>query len=156
MNSRRSASENAAFIAAGTVALLLLGAWSAPSLAANAFTVHCEESCVELPNLEMSIDSLAAGPLDLTQRTEIVLQKVFEDDDVTFDASPDLKPLDTHDKLPLASTEIAPAADTLDTGSRSENVSKNSADASATETAVPDVHDADLLRFRNQMFRTDI
>jgi len=156
VRSRHAAFEIVASNLASVGALLLLGAWSVPSFGSSGLTVDCHESRAELPNLEVPMEPLSAGPLDLAPPGKAVLQREFEDDDDSLTTSSDLKPLDTPNTPPLASTKTTPTQDTHNSSSRSENVGTRSTEGSIDETTIPGITDVDLLRFRDQMFRTDI
>jgi len=165
-------------IISGLSALALLaigGAWTNTAFASTGADARCDQS-VDLPRLldipaekltievvdhgtsravavgELSVDDLivgddAANPLDIRPRVDVLLRKIFDEPQLGTLQAPQAEDVDArHVPLAVDKTENGEeAAATVDSG-----------DGSDRATALPGVSDDDLMRFKQQMYRTDI
>ena len=130
----------------GGTAALLLGAWSVSALASNGFDSHCVEATNELPAPEIPTPSLNI------EVAEHGITRASADMDAPAAAS-------------HSDSSVLPALADVATKTSSDAVEEQSgADESASTTSerpesalqLPGVSEADLPRFRRQMYRTDI
>jgi hypothetical protein len=183
VTSRLAPPGNTALNAISTIALLLIAAWSAPALASSGLGVNCDRSNSnpQVPDIataaltvkpvvhgiatasgDTPIEPISTRALDLTPRAEVILGRVFEREDKPLQSTSDVVHVDlvqvdsSTSSPPLASTDTTPDADTQRNNSRAESVTTHEPEISSVETRLPGVSDADLLRFRRQMYRTDI
>ncbi len=129
----------------GTAAVLL-GAWSMSAVASNGFDTHCTEATDALPAPEISIQVLTINVVE-------------------------------HGLISVTADMVAPAADSVSDAvvspALADVTTKSSSDAADKQAGVdesaptanelpgsalqlPGVSEADLPRFRRQMYRTDI
>lgn len=92
--------------------------------------------------------------LDLKPRGEIIIQAIFENSSGSSPSGAELIPADNAEIAPLASSAdtVQPNADNLP----DQVTTKVGTESSDAEMRLPGIDDADLLRFRRQMYRTDI
>ena len=105
--------------------------------------------------------SPGASILSLTPRAATIAQQIFNDDPSSIlpssmNSAADPVPTNATDISPLTSTEVTPEMDEQKNTSRTESVTINNANAPGPVSQLPGVSDADHLRFRRQMYRTDI
>jgi hypothetical protein len=94
---------------------------------------------------------------DLSFRAEAISQEVFEKSSGLPQSNSNLVQIESSELKPLATTEATNAAMNSNSANRSESVTTNiSTEIDGTEMRLPGLSDAELLRFRRQMYRTDI
>ena len=103
----------------------------------------------------------AANMISLAPRAATIVRQVFEDGPSSFrtsvlESAANLGQIIASDTSPLISPEATSKVDEQEDNTRTESVTTNDAKVSGTEAQLPGVSDVDLLRFRNQMYRTDI
>ena len=155
-----------ALVAAG----LLLGLSCAPALASSGYSSLCEKLTIETvdlatsstidPAVRIETDSLeaaesrpAANPL--TPKAETILRQIFDE---TPDADQE-----TTEASAVTSPNAAPIVELAAPVRQEQTQSIESSDLGTTEVQtdsidaeIPGVSDDDLLRYRRQMYRTDI
>ena len=184
MTSRRAAAKDNAATYATCVLALALGAWCVPALASNGLAVNSNDKGDRLSSLDVPAASLArevidpdiANPpggealnvpiesnatlsLDFTPRAEVIFQEIFEDRGIANAVRParsDSGPPGSAAVPALINAKSVPVADKQDERNISEDAGARSAESSGVEPRLPGVSESDLLRFRRQMFRTDI
>jgi hypothetical protein len=103
------------------------------------------------------LESGGVDSLDLGSRTETIIQEVFEKSSGPQQSESSLVQIKSSELKPLANTEATTGAIDSNSATRSESVTtNNSPEIDGTEMRLPGVSDAELLRFRRQMYRTDI
>ena len=129
----------------GTAAVLL-GAWSMSALASNGFETHCSAATRALPAPEIPVPSLTV--------------KVVEHGLTSAAADMDAPTAES-----VSEPDVAPALADVTTKSSGNAVEKQAGVDESAGTAseppgsalqLPGVSEADLPRFRRQMYRTDI
>ena len=166
-----------------TFVCALLGIWGAPVLASSGVSTHQSdqptpkltfahvnhgtgksgiiESTVptseEMPGKNHS-DKTATGVIDLAPRIETIIRQVFENSPSAEKPSTDLINIEVSEIAPLASSNAMPSGpDMSEPTTRSESVTTSAeTDSADVQMQLPGVNDADLLKFRRQMYRTDI
>ena len=103
------------------------------------------------------LESAEVDSLDLSSRAEAIIQEVFAISSSSQQSASDLVPIELSELKPLATTEATPGSAGSNSATRSESVTTNiSPEIDETEMRLPGVSDAELLKFRHQMYRTDI
>ena len=126
----------------GTVALLL-GAWSASALASNGFDTHCTEADDALPAPKIPAPSLT---VEVAEHGLTVASAHMD--------APAAKPGSESAVSPaLADVTKNPSVDEQDDADESTG---SSTQRPRSVLRLPGVSDANLPRFRRQMYRTDI
>ena len=166
-------------VISGLSALALMalgGAWMNPAFASAGAETRCDQSVdspqllnIPAENLTIKVvdhgaasslaagdssvddpiddDDTAANPLDVRPRVEIMLRRIFDEPQLRAPETPQTEDVDAR-HAPL----------TVD---KSNNGEENAAtvegsDSNAVTTALPGVTGDDLVRFKRQMYRTDI
>jgi hypothetical protein len=179
---RTGRSEKTAMTVSGTFVCMLLGIWGAPVSASSGIGAH--ELAASAPSLnvervDFSSATAAIGmstvttneeiagenhgsetttdAVDLIPRAETVNQHIFENSHAPERPATDLIEADVPEVAPLASSNAPVGAKKNDSAAHSESVTTSvETRSSEVEMHLPGVSDADLLRFRRQMYRTDI
>lgn len=140
----RLVSPNYAWL--NSIAVLLLGVSSASALASNSFETQCNEAADELPAVEIPTPSLTIEVVDhgLTSATADMNAPTAEPGNESVAAAAMAVVISE------ASTENA--AEEVS----AEEAANSDAEPPGTALRLPGVSDSDLLRFRRQMYRTDI
>lgn len=103
------------------------------------------------------LESTEVDSLDLSSRSESIIQEVFEKSSGLQQSTSALVQIESSELKPLASTEATPSPIGSNSATRSESVTTNiSPEIDGTDMRLPGLSDAELLRFRRQMYRTDI
>ena len=134
-------SKNALLSSSG-IAALLLAAWCSPSLAATGVDVDCPETA---ERSELIVAEITAPALTIPALTV----EVADHGTATSDSIDD-EFVDT----PLAAPAASAASDEPETADSKET--DQPVQESPAATRLPGVSEADGLRFRRQMYRTDI
>ena len=168
--------------ASGTIVCVLLGIWGAPVSASSGISVHAPASSAPSLNVErveygvaktrITVSSVttseemagenhvaeaAIDAVDLIPRAETVNQHILENSHASARSATDLIEADASEVAPLASSNTPAGAKKSDPAARSDSVTSSvETRSSDVEMHLPGVSDADLLRFRRQMYRTDI
>ena len=129
----------------GTVALLL-GAWSASALASNGFDTHCTEADDALPAPKIPAPSLT---VEVAEHGLTIASTHMD--------APAAKPGSESAVSPaLADVTKNPSVDDLDEQADADESTRSSTRSPRSMLRLPGVSDANLPRFRRQMYRTDI
>jgi len=127
-------------------AVLLLGVWNVNALASNGFDTHCTEASNELPAAEIPAPSLAI------KVAEHGLSSAAADMD-----APVAEPGSESVASPaLAGVTTEPPTDEEKEPQGAKESTNTARELPGTALRLPGVSDADLPRFRRQMYRTDI
>ena len=142
----RLVSRNYAWLS--STAVLLLGVYSASALASNGFDTQCNEATDELPAVEIPAPSLTIKVVDhgLTSAAAEMDAAAAE----PSDASVAVAATALTDVITETSTENA-----AEKVGAKEVVNSND-EPPGTALRLPGVSESDFLRFRRQMYRTDI
>lgn len=127
----RKARQTYAVLSTTGLAVVLLGAWSAPALASSDISTPCP---------------------DLTAQSDASLHEMLNEDVTT----PLVRTVDTNDSVALADAAVKSADADDDENEASEEATIRNTEMPAIATRLPGVSSTDLPRFRRQMFRTDI
>ncbi len=140
----RLVSSNYAWL--NSIAVLLLGVSSASALASNSFETQCNEAVHELPAVEIPTPSLTIEVVDhgLTSATADMNAPTAEPGNASVAAAA------MADVISETSTENA--AEEVS----AEEAANSDAEPPGTALRLPGVSDSDFLRFRRQIYRTDI
>lgn len=151
-------------------ASLLLGLSCAPALASSGYTSICEKLSIETvdlatsstidPGVRIETESLevadsrpVANPL--TPKAETILRQIFDeavaDDQETIEPTPVTSP----NAAPIAEL-TAPVIREQRRDIESSDTASGEADSVPVDARVPGLSDEELLRYRRQMYRTDI
>ena len=153
-------------IAAG----LLLGLSCAPALASSGYTDICEKLTLETVDLATSstidpsarietetLEAIDATPVanPLTPKAETILRQIF--DEAVADDQETIEPtaVKSPNAAPIAEL-TAPVIREQRRDIESNKKEPNDADANPVDARVPGLSDEELLRYRRQMYRTDI
>ena len=154
-------------IALSSLALFALAAWSSSALAATAVETRCDQSVrsVDMPDdrsPDLNIEIVDHGParssgtieedssqVEATARpkVEVLLRRIFDE--------PQLRPVDASESEKVEEMAAPLAVDQVETVEEAAKKA-NSDDAGKTSADLPGVSADDLLRFKRQMYRTDI
>ena len=130
----------------GATVALLLGAWSVSALASNGFDAHCAEATNELPAPEIPTPSLNIEVAEhgMTQAASDM-------------HAPEAASRSESSVLPaLADVPTKSSNDAAEEQSGADESANTAIEPSGTAIQLPGVSEADLPRFRRQMYRTDI
>jgi hypothetical protein len=115
------------------------------------------ETAGSAPRESTEVDSRDVDSFDLGSRAESILQEVFEKSSGAPQSASALVQIDSSELKPLATTEATTGAISSNSATRSERVTTNiSPEIDGIEIRLPGLSDAELLKFRRQMYRTDI
>jgi hypothetical protein len=167
--------------ASGTFVCMLLGIWGAPVSASSGISAHelAAAPPLNVERVDFGSTKAAIGmstattneeiagenhgsetttdAVDLIPRAETVNQHIFENSHASERPATDLIEADVPEVVPLASSNAPVEAKKNDPAAHSESVTTSvETRSSEVEMHLPGVSDADLLRFRRQMYRTDI
>jgi hypothetical protein len=118
-----------------------LGAWSASALASNGFDTHCTEADDALPAPSLTVEVAEHG---------LTIASAHMD-------APAAKPGSESAVSPaLADVTKNPSVDDLDKQADADESTRSSTQPPRSVLRLPGVSDANLPRFRRQMYRTDI
>ena len=152
-------------IALSTLALFVLAAWSSSALAATGAETRCDQSVlsVDMPDEShsgLAIDVVDHGPARSSgvieqdpaddasgPQVEILLRRIFDE--------PQLRPVDADESENVEEMTAPLAVDQVETVEEAAKKA-NSDESSNTSADLPGVSADDLLRFKRQMYRTDI
>ena len=139
----RVVSRNYAWLSSITV---LLGICSASALASNSFDTQCNDATNELPAVEIPAPSLTLEVVDhgLTSAAADMAAAAAEPGDASVAAAA-LADVTTETSIENAAEKVG-----------AKEVANSDAEPPGTALRLPGVSDADFLRFRRQMYRTDI
>ena len=183
MTSRTGRSEKTANSnTRGTFVCVLLGIWGAPVSASSGISAHEAASSAPSLNIErveygvtkagIAVSSVttneeiagenhvaeaATDAVDLIPRAATVNQHILENSHASARSATDLIEADVSEAAPLASSNTPAGAKKSDPAAHSDSVTSSvETRSSEVEMHLPGVSDADLLRFRRQMYRTYI
>jgi hypothetical protein len=183
VTSRSGLAGNKVSNAGMAYAAFLLVVWAVPSAASSGIHVDCDQSGSDThdrgsTSVALNVEIVDHGitkadiaetpgnaPLELTEldsfdlsfRAEAISQEVFEKSSGLPQSNSNLVQIESSELKPLATTEATNAAMNSNSANRSESVTTNiSTEIDGTEMRLPGLSDAELLRFRRQMYRTDI
>ena len=153
-----------------TAAALLLGLFCAPALASSGFSTMCEKLHLETVDLATSstidptsrIDSESTDAADtqpaiiaLTPNAETILREIFDETIPEGQVANDPAPVTSPKAAPIAEL-TAPAVQEQRRDIEAKEEADADRDVQSIDTRVPGLSDDELLRYRRQMYRTDI
>lgn len=183
MTSEVAQAGNAALNAAGSLTLLILGAWSASALAstgvsansdatlsdqqigadpAPAPTIDSIEHGIAIPPGNASLARISDRAVDPAAGAKVILERSSERDDRPLQSESDpvrselLMQTDVHDVPLLSSPENTTNGEMPKISDRIDGVTNNRPENSVVVIRLPGVSDTNDIRFRRQMYRTDI
>ena len=152
---------------AASLALLSLAAWSGSAVAATGAETRCDQSVrsADMPDTRASglkIEVVDHGPARSSgvieedpsdaddaagPKVEVLLRRIFDE--------PQLRPVDAEESEDIDGVTAPLAVDQVETVEEAAKKA-NSDEATKTSADLPGVSADDLLRFKRQMYRTDI